>query len=65
MELNLNKSEIIGGNIYGTGIINKTGTETWIIRGDNSVFSGTTIINEGEANFEKQPKIPTSAEQQQ
>ena len=53
LELNLNKSEIIGGNIYGTGIINKTGTETWIIRGDNSVFSGTTIINEGEANFEK------------
>ena len=53
LELNLNKAETIGANIYGTGIIRKTGADIWTLGGNNSGFTGKTVIDEGRVDFEK------------
>lgn len=53
LELNLNKSETIGANIYGEGTIKKTGSDIWEIKGDNSIFTGVTVIDSGRVDFEK------------
>ena len=57
LTFNLTEDETISGNIISTqdgfGTVNKTGTGTLVLNGDNSAFSGETIIDAGKIKYEK------------
>ena len=46
-------SESVNGNINGTGSFVKSGSGTVELTGDNSVFSGDTVIEEGKLTYLK------------
>ena len=45
--------ETVNGNISGNGTLNKNGSASMILKGDNSGFDGTVNINEGKILFNK------------
>lgn len=51
VDIKADKSDITPGTFSGNGILNKTGDDKLVLSSDNSQFTGTTNIKEGEVEF--------------